>query len=84
MKAWEEVKWQVSTYSSSVFQCVLILLLVLLLLSPLLCCCQGLQVIGANYGETRCPYHVRWMSEASERAKKGIDEKQVFHLSVLR
>jgi len=37
---------------------------------------EGLQVIGANYGETRCPYHVRWMSEASERAKKGIDEKQ--------
>lgn len=23
---------------------------------------QGLHVIGANYGETRCPYHVRWMS----------------------
>lgn len=37
---------------------------------------EGLQVVGANYGETRCPYHVRWMSEAGERAKKGLDEKQ--------
>jgi len=25
---------------------------------------QGLAVVGANYGETRCPYHVRWMAEA--------------------
>lgn len=34
---------------------------------------EGLHVVGANYGETRCPYHVRWMSEAEERTAKGVD-----------
>jgi len=35
---------------------------------------EGLEVVGANYGETRCPYHVRWMSEASARKAQGVDE----------
>ena len=37
---------------------------------------HGLHVIGANYGETRCPYHLRWMAEAGERKAKGVDEKE--------
>lgn len=35
---------------------------------------EGLHVVGANYGETRCPYHVRWMAEAADRKTKGMDE----------
>ena len=37
---------------------------------------HGLHVIGANYGETRCPYHLRWVAEAGERKTKGVDEKK--------
>jgi len=27
---------------------------------------QGLHVLGANYGETRCPYNLRWINESSK------------------
>mmetsp|Transcript_46846 Transcript_46846/g.71649 ORF Transcript_46846/g.71649 Transcript_46846/m.71649 type:complete len:345 (+) Transcript_46846:2-1036(+) len=37
---------------------------------------EGMAVAAASYGEVRCPYHVRWMSEKALRQEKKVDEAQ--------
>jgi hypothetical protein len=33
---------------------------------------QGLHVLGANYGETRCPYNLRWINESSKSSDPKV------------
>lgn len=45
---------------------------------------KGMTVIGAAYGEVRCPYHERWIKEKDTRKSSGVDEEEAAREHAIR